>query len=129
MNSSFSPCNIKEILISNWKRSFSISQTRMHSSRMRIDRCSGRLGGSAREGVWGVSAQGVVCAQRGCTPPPGGQTPVKTLPFRKCAHLPPVDRQTPVTSNACQHCVVLPPSCLSGFSGSGDKLDSCILIR
>ena len=34
-----------------------------------------------------------------------------------------------LTSNACQHCVVLLPSCLSGFSGSGHDLDSCILIH
>ena len=33
------------------------------------------------------------------------------------------------TSNACQHCVPLLPSCLSGFSGSGHDLDSCILIH
>ena len=34
-----------------------------------------------------------------------------------------------LTSNACQHYVALPPSCFSGFSWSGHKLDSCILIR
>ena len=33
-----------------------------------------------------------------------------------------------ITSNACQHCIALLPSCLSGFSGSGHDLDSCILI-
>ena len=37
--------------------------------------------------------------------------------------------QNCLTSNACQHCVALTPSSLSGFSGSGHDLDSCILIH
>ena len=67
--------------------------TRMHSSRMRTFRCSGRPFGRGvfAQGVGGVSAQGDVCL--------GGCLPRGSLPRGMSARHPAVDRMTDTCRN------------------------------